>query len=114
MVSSLPLDIHMFVEAGWGAGAPAAMGCCPGAENISANGFPNCNKSSDAFPACWHNKTDYHKIKLQNIQIFKKSTSNKQCHRWVINTCIHTNHNYSKLNCNSKLTYNTNINIWFS
>lgn len=51
MIACLPLDIHMFAG-GWGAGAPAGMGCCPGAENISANGFPNWSKSSDAFPAC--------------------------------------------------------------
>lgn len=46
----LPLLIHAL----WG--TPVAAGCDVGPEppNISANGFPSCNKSSDAFvfPKC--------------------------------------------------------------
>lgn len=44
-LASSPLLIH-WPDTGWG--------CCAGAgaPNISANGFPNCNKSSKAFDGC--------------------------------------------------------------
>lgn len=43
----MPLLIHILLLAGW----PADGCCCGGAglPNISANGLPNCSKSSEAF-----------------------------------------------------------------
>lgn len=43
----LPLLIHAL-------GAATADGCCCGwAPNMSANGFPNCSRSSSAVAGCW-------------------------------------------------------------